>query len=434
MDIQLANKIAKQNNGILLGYHTVPLPVYQLIVSYKTFIEDPFFPIKKALLKCVNDFEEKNVKHTVSVKFISCLLGMDYRLVQQEFDELKEKKPIYIYTDPETATYRISERAKSTFLSAGSRPKTPTTGSILLDGKSFRFLPKEVYAQILDNPQNIKNEIRWQNIETHKPVDLSVDHQSADIIYIEKALNRQDIPYETLGLEHKDCSDFQVKNIEKKYIYPVYILYIGKDDGSIDKLPYIGNVPIKAKVLPHACDYTFSVIRSSSKKIFVKANLGYGSNENTKNKCIGYCTDNKVISDIICKEYGLNSDIHDLIVNDNSQTGCHIHISKETLRLSTKPFKIIADCSNEDLQTGKEAPQCIIKLNDKMSKGILVFKVEHQISTYVELNRAIRNCEGREYLASHLQSITINWRRCLIDMGEYSTLEEIDCDKYIHPL
>ena len=50
MDIRKATKIARLNGGTLLGYHTVPLPVYQLIVSFKTFDEDPFFPIKKHCL------------------------------------------------------------------------------------------------------------------------------------------------------------------------------------------------------------------------------------------------------------------------------------------------------------------------------------------------------------------------------------------------
>lgn len=432
MDIQQASKIAKQNGGIILGYHTVPLPVYHLIVSYETFDENPFFPIKRALLKCANNFEEKKNERTIDVKFISCLLGMDRHLVQQQFDELKEKNLIYI--DPETTAYRISDEAKRTFLVAGARPKKRMYGSVLLDGATFKFLPKEAYTPILDGSVNIWNEIRWQNIEAHKPVDLSVDHQSADIINIKNALNRQDMSYQILGLEHKECSDFQVVDIKKKYIYPVYVVYIGKKDDSVSKLAYIGNVSIKTKALSKIDDYTFSIIRSDQGGVYIRANLGYGANEKTKNKCIGYCSDDKVISDAICNEYGLSTDVSDIVVNDSSQIGCHVRISKELLCQSTTPSKIIADCSNKDTQTGEEDPRCIIKLNDKKSKGIIVFKVEHQITTYIELNRAIRNSGSSKDLENRLQSITTDWRRCLIDMGEYSTLEEIDCDKYIHSL
>ena len=432
MDIQQASKIAKQNGGVLLGYHTMPLPVYQLIVEYETFDENPFFPIKRALLKCANDYEEKKNERTIDVKFISCLLGMDRHLVQQQFDELKEKNLIYI--DPETAVYRLSDEAKRTFLVAGARPKKRMYGSVLLDGASFKFLPKEAYAPILDGSVSIWNEMRWQNIVTHKPVDLSVDHQSADIINIEKALNRQDMPYQVLGLEHKDCSDFRVIDIKKKYIYPVYVVYIEKKDGSVGKLAYIGNVSIKTKALSKIDDYTFSIIRSDQGEVYIRANLGYGASEKIKNKCIGYCFDDKVISDVICNEYGLNTDVSDIVVNDSSQIGCHVRITKEILCQSTVPSKIIADCSNKDAQTGEDNPRCIIKLNDKKSKGIIVFKVEHRITTYIELHRAIRNGGSRKDLENHLQSITIDWRHCLIDMGEYSTLEEIDCDKYIHSL
>lgn len=306
-------------------------------------------------------------------------------------------------------------------------------GSVLLDGASFKFLPKEAYTPILDDSVNIWNEIRWQNIEAHKPVDLS-DRQSADIINIEKALNRQDMPYQILGLEHKECSNFQVEDIKKKYIYPVYVVYIGKKDDSVSKLAYIGNVPIKTKALSKIDDYTFSIIRSNQGGVYIRANLGYGANEKTKNKCIGYCSDDKVISDAICNEYGLNTDVNDIVVNDSSQIGCHVRISKEILCQSITPSKIIANCSNKDTQTGEDDPRCIIKLNDKMSSGILILKVEHQISTYIELNRVIRNNENCKDLENRLQSITSDWRHCLIDMGEYSTLDEIDCAKYIRSL
>lgn len=191
---------------------------------------------------------------------------------------------------------------------------------------------------------------------------------------------------------------------------------------------------IKTKALSKIDDYTFSIIRSDQGGVYIRANLGYGANEKTKNKCIGYCSDDKVISDAICNEYGLSTDVSDIVVNDSSQIGCHVRISKELLCQSTTPSKIIADCSNKDTQTGEEDPRCIIKLNDKKSKGIIVFKVEHQITTYIELNRAIRNSGSSKDLENRLQSITTDWRRCLIDMGEYSTLEEIDCDKYIHSL
>lgn len=351
MDIQQASKIAKQNGGTILGYHTVPLPVYQLIVSYETFDENPFFPIKRALLKCVNNFEEKKNERTIDVKFISCLLGMDRHLVQQQFDELKEKNLIYI--DPETAVYRVSDEAKRTFLVAGARPKKQMYGSVLLDGASFKFLPREAYAPILNGSVRIWNEMRWQNIVPHKPVDLSLDHQSADIINIKEALNRQDMPYQILGLEHRECSGFQVEDVKKKYIYPVYVIYIEKKDGSVNKMVYIGNVSIKTKALSKVDDYTFSIIRSNQGEVYIRANLGYGANGKTKNKCIGYCSDDKVISDVICNEYGLSTDVSDIVVNDSSQTGCHVRISKEILCQSTVPSTIIADCSNKDTQTGE---------------------------------------------------------------------------------
>lgn len=48
MNIEQAIKIASENNGTLIGFHSIPLPVYQVLLDYDTIDDDPFFPYTKS--------------------------------------------------------------------------------------------------------------------------------------------------------------------------------------------------------------------------------------------------------------------------------------------------------------------------------------------------------------------------------------------------
>lgn len=137
MDIKQADRIAKEHGGTLLGYHTIPLPVYQVFVNYETFDDNPFFPIKKALLQWIHDREDTDDGKYVYIEFVASLLGMDKNLVQQVYDELKRER--YIITDPETRLYRVTQDAVQKFILPDSRPRKKVSGSIILDGKISTF-------------------------------------------------------------------------------------------------------------------------------------------------------------------------------------------------------------------------------------------------------------------------------------------------------
>lgn len=120
MDIKQAERIAREHGGKLLGYHTIPFPVYQTLVSYETFDDDPFFPIKKALLKWILERQDTPQGKESHIQFVASMLGMDYRLLKQVYQGLKEED--FIVPDPNSGVDRVTEDAKRNFILPDSRP------------------------------------------------------------------------------------------------------------------------------------------------------------------------------------------------------------------------------------------------------------------------------------------------------------------------
>lgn len=60
MNINQAIKIAKEQGGTLIGFHSIPLPVYQVLLDYDTIDDNPFFPIQKAILQYIRKIKDSN--------------------------------------------------------------------------------------------------------------------------------------------------------------------------------------------------------------------------------------------------------------------------------------------------------------------------------------------------------------------------------------
>lgn len=426
MDINRARHIAAERGGKLLGFHTISMPVYQIIVDYETFDDNPFFPIQRALVQYVDamsDGEQKNV----NVKYLSAMLGVDSNLVQSEFDNLKNENDIYV--DPQDATYRISENARNKYLSSGSRPKKRVTGSVILDGKTFDFLPQEAYAPILDVDVYVYDFIQRQDNEPHKPIDLS-RHDTPEVSRIEDELNRQKIPYQTLGLEHNECSDFHVLQIEKKQVYPVYLVYVDFEAGNIQKLPFIGDVQIHTPAMTDTNLFAFSINREGK----MSTNDGYGSNEETKNIFMTGADSHGALTDLVCRRYGIEGDFDkEYLVSGDNIHGFTVNVTDYVLKMSENPQKIISDCLTQGESDGQQAPYCAIRLDGYGSQGVFIMDIHQQIPVYIEMSKIIRDCGDTSSLEEKLSSITPDWRKRLLDMDDYSTLENIDSMRYIHP-
>lgn len=429
IDIKTAEQLARKQGGRLIGYHTIPMPVYQIMVSYDTFDDNTFFPIHKALLQSIDDLEKHGEDKTVNLKYLASMLGIDYYLVRQRFEELKKEH--YCYVDPETGRYRISDDARRKFLLAGARPSKRVSDSLILDGKTFDFLPSDAYKAIVDGDVSIYNSARYQDIEAHRPVDMTPGNQSADVVRVEKALDAQKMPYQTLGLDHKDGRNFKVDEIEKKYVFPVYLVYVEQNDGSVSKLPYLGDVVVKnVKALANTDNFTFSAIRKidTHKPCFI-ANLGYNANESTRHKWIDYA-DKDVVADLVIRHYGLDDSLDG--VAEQTGTGWTVNVTPAMLKASGIPAQLLADCSHTDPLTGEAMPRCAIELDGGGSHGIVELPIVHSIGVYILLDQAIKDNRDISLLTNKLASITPDYRQLLVDMGRYTTLEEIDSNKYIH--
>lgn len=429
MDIKQAERIAQEHGGQLLGYHTVPLPVYQVFVNYETFDDNPFFPIQKALLQWVYEREDNDDGKHENIQFVSSLLGIDYHLVQQVFNELKREH--YVNVAPDTNRYSITEEARLKFIMPNSRPSKRVTGSVILDGKSFDFFPKDAYAPILEEEVYLRSNMYSQNVEVHKPIDMSADSHSPEIAKLESALNNHKIRLEDIGLRHKEGKNFKVTQIEKKFISPVYVVYVGMKDGDVVKLPYIGKVLLRTPALADTDKFTFSVKRVDG-KMLIGANLGYNANEETTHEYVTTNADNfSAISEIVRDRYKIkaNTDI------DISKSGCYlqIEVTEEMLKQSSLPEKLLDDCSCINFLTGEETPRCVLRLGSKSNQGILIIKINQHIPKYIELNNVLKNHVTSDKLEGRLYAIASDWRRKLIIMRRNLVLEELDCDKYIHP-
>ena len=429
MDIKQAEHIAEEHGGQLLGYHTIPFPVYQIFVSYETFDDDPFLPIRKALLQWVLERQDTPQGKENHIKFVASMLGMDYRLVSQVYQNLKEEN--YIVSDSTSGVYGVTDDAKCKFILPESRPSKQVTGTVILDGKTFDFLPSEAYGPILDDEVNIWEYVRHQNVEPHIPIDMSADSRSLEITRMEEKLDSHKMRLDEIGLKHQEGWNFKITGIEKRNVSPVYLVYVGKDSGRVDKLPYIGDVQLNTPAIGKTGKFTFSIVKDRNDKPFVSVNLGYNSNDVAVNQCIGYCMDNAV-QNLVNKRYGLEKQFPINL----EKNGCfwQIDITEDMLKSALNPGNIISDCLYWKSAMGKQRPCLIFYVNYGKSEGLLIIDAVQNIDVYLKLQNAIQKSKDEKRLEEELNSITPDWREKLIAMGHYAKLEDLDIIKYITPL
>lgn len=356
------------------------------------------------------------------------MLGMDYRLVSQVYQNLKEEN--YIVPDPTSGVYRVTDDAKRKFILPETRPSKQVTGTVILDGKTFDFLPSEAYGPILDDEVNIWEYVRHQNVEPHIPIDMSADSRSSEITRMEKELDSHKMRLDEIGLKHQEGWNFKITGIEKRNVSPVYLVYVGMDSGRVDKLPYIGNVQLNTPAIGKTGKFTFS-IKDRNDKPFVSVNLGYNSNDDAVNQCIGYCMDNAV-QNLVNKRYGLEKQFP----IKWEKNGCfwQIDITEDMLKSALNPGDIISDCLYWKSAMAKQRPCLIFNVNYGKSEGVLIIDAAQNIDVYLKLQNALQESKDEKRLEEKLNSITPDWREKLIAMGQYAKLEDLDIIKYINPL
>lgn len=433
MNIEQAIKIAKESGGTLIGFHSIPLPVYQVLLDYDTIDDNPFFPIQKAILQYVDKLAniEKEEGAQWSFDYLAAVLGLDVSLVNKFYEELKEEH--LIYRNPENQLLTIMPFTRKEYLAEGSKPHKRLTGSILVDGKSFELFSEEIYDAILNSNEVWASE-HTNNITPHLPIDLSQKDTLPEALNLISGLNSHQKMLKSIGLEHSEGSNFEIKGLVKKFLYGVYLVYIQTKDGSLRKIPYVGHIPMKSASLSNVSNYRFSLKternQKSEKNVIVTANLGYNSNEDSKHRSVEGSEELWVtlIGDIlgVPEEYAKSAIKTDLFGNK-----C-ILVNKDLLIHSDNPSKILDDAL-------KPTPRVCIALGGKgfNEKGILLIRIEFDddLCPYLEIKKAINNTSDIQQLKELLYQVAPkDWRQRLVEIAQYSKLEEIDCSQYIHPL
>ncbi len=415
MDLEQAKTIAENRGCDLLGFHTIPVPVYKVIVSYDSYDNDPFFPLQKALLRIIDE-----IGPDVDDKFAAALLGVDEQLMKQTRKKLEDNH--FIIPDPITGEKKLTDDARRKYLNYGARPTIKITGSFFVDGKSLDFLPdkgdkRTLYANTIHDEEDVS---------THKPIILA--EHPVEIQKIENRLNNNKVSLEHLNLD-KDGRNFEVTEIERLMLANVYLLYFHAKDDTIKKQAYIDDKVFKTPAIGNVYTYTFRLKQDDKGHCRVARNLGYNANDETKDRYINEPADKDARwGDVVKEAYGIKTPYTPQI-EYNQEAGLYfLKVTREMVDASNNPRKIINDCS-------KMRP-CLKLLLPRGESGILLFDIIPEMGCYLDLTRALQdmgNLDASE-LVKKLAGISPQWRNDLLSMGYEQELEKIDVKRFIYSL
>lgn len=433
MNIEQAIKIASENNGTLIGFHSIPLPVYQVLLDYDTIDDDPFFPIQKAILQYVDKLAhiEKEKGLQWSFNYLAAMLGLDVPLIIEIYKDLIDRH--LINHSPENEQLTVTSYARKAYLMGGSRPYKRLTGRILVDGKSFELFPHEIYETILSCGDEVWPSEHTSNFTSHFPIDLSQKDSTPEMLNLISVLNRHQRTLMSIGLEHSEGNNFEITGLEKKFLYGVYLVYIQASDGSLKKIPYIGHTSMKSASLSNINTYMFSLKEENQKnqtEVILTVNLGYNSNEDSKYKSIEGTE--KCWITLIATIYEVPEEYAKCAIKTDQYGNKYIFTDEDLLINSSNPSKLLDDIL-------KPTPRRCITLGRKKTNenGVLLVRIEfdNSLRPYVEIKKAINNEANIGQLKKQLLQIAPkDWRQRLVAIGQYSILEEIDCQQYIDPL
>ena len=433
MNINQAIKIAKEQRGTLIGLHSIPLPVYQVLLDYDTIDDNPFFPIQKAILQYIDNLAniEKDKGQQWSFSYLAAVLGIDVSLVKEVYKDLKDRH--LVDRNLETEQLTVTPSARREYLSEGSRPHKTLTGSIIVDGKNLELFSNEIYESILNDSEVWASE-HTKNITSHLPIDFSQKDSLPETLRLVSALNSHKRTLQSIGLEHSEGDNFIIKGLERKFLHGAYLIYIQTKDGSLRKIPFLGHTPLKSPSLSNVSNYTFALKAERNQKngteVIVTANLGYNGNDDSKNKSIEG-SETLWIS-LISSIYEVPEEYAKRAIKTDQLGNKYFLADEELLINSCNPSKLLDDV----LKTTPHA--CITLGRGKFNEnGVLLIHIEYDnnLKPYLEIKEAINNIADIKPLEERFNQIAPkDWRQRLVSMDQYSILEDIDSLHYIHPL
>ena len=399
---------AESQGGKFIGYYPISFPVYVVHVSYDSVDTDPFYPIRRALLKNTDEVDVR----LENIAYFSRLTGFDYELLRRVVFDLKEEGMIMM---DGTGRYMVSNDARRKYLIDGNRPTVKVTGSFLVDGKSLELLPEIIYS----TPAAIAY-YEKSNVAVHLPVDLAMSQAPAESI--EQLLTKGDAR-ELLKLESSG-NNFEVLNLDKKFLKGAYVVFYTDRENNCRKDTVYMGVPISCNALGSVAGYSIDLAEKVKGAWEFRANTGYNiANPQDMDK-VSVIAQNDGWNALLSSRYSLGEATPITVETDKNDKRSIIVLSEDMLNNSLNPIFVI----NDALQGYIDFP---VKPN-----GCVRIEIRNKIQQYADFVIKVRTWQnqteisGRKF-AESLSKEYPEWRRWLVKLRMFDALERIDCDRFI---
>lgn len=404
---------AESQGGKFIGYYPISFPVYVVHVSYDSVDTDPFYPIRRALLKYTDEVDA----NLENLAYFSRLTGFDYELLKRAVFELKKEGMIMM---DDTGRCMVSNDARRKYLIDGNRPTVKVTGSFLVDGKSLELLPEIIYSTQADIDYYDKK----SNVAVHLPVDLAMSQAPAESI--EQLLTKGEAR-ELLKLE-SSVNNFEVLNLDKKFLKGAYVVfYIDRENNCRKDTVYMG-VPISCKALGSVVGYSIDlaeIVKEESAGVWeFRANTGYNiANPKDMDK-VSVIAQNDGWNALLSSRYNLGEATPITVETDKNDKRSIIVLSENMLNNSSNPISVI----NDALKGYIDFP---IKPN-----GCVRIEVRNEIQQYTDFVIKVSTWQNQTEISARrfVESLSKEypeWRRWLVKLRMFDALERIDCDRFI---
>lgn len=399
------SRYAEARNGTLIGYHTVPFPVYVIHVGYDSFDSDPFFPIYRAILQYV----EVDAR-LETLPYFARIIGFDLELLKRCIRFLRDQGLLRLHEE----FYVISEDAQRKYINPNSRPTVRVTGSFLVDGKNLELLPEVVYRT--------ERKLRYwdYNISAHLPVDPELD--GVPFGKLLKKLNNT----KTLLLLHlePEGNNFEVISADKKYLTDAFALYYVNAEGIIVKELVYGNESISCEALGSPKRYIIHMTCNEKEGWRFVANLGFNVGDSEEISKIAVSSQNEGWNYILAKRYSLPKDAVVKMLYAKTTGLPIVELTESLYQASANPQFMVDDCRRGYI----ELPV--------FPQGRVRFSIRHDLSRIVDFCSLLDQWKAgadkpiKEFVKI-VNSEYPDWRTLMVRLNRLDELERIDCAHFI---
>ena len=399
------SRYVETRNGTLIGYHTIPFPVYVVHVGYDSFDSDPFFPIYRAILQYVEVDPRLE-----TLPYFARIIGFDLELLKRCIRFLRDQEMLRLHED----VYVLSEDAQRKYINPNSRPTVRVTGSFLVDGKNLELLPEVVYR----TERKLHN---WDdNISAHLPIDPELD--GAPFGKLLKKL-RSPKTLQLLRLE-PDGNNFEVLSTDKKFLIGAFALYYVNAEGNIVKELVYGNESISCEALGSPARYIIHMICNKKKEWRFVANLGFSVEDSEEISQTAVSSQNDGWDNILAERYSFPRDTVVKMLYAKTTGLPIVELTESLFRVCANPQFMVDDCRRGYI----EFPV--------FPQGRVRFSIRHNLSPIVDFCSLLDHWKDWTdkpigEFAEIVNTEYPDWRALMVRLNRLDELEHIDCARFI---